>query len=79
VVEVDGISHLDAPGDLIRDEWMKRHGLRIFRLTNFDIFSNIEGIVVAIEQVAGAPPPPDPLPQGEGESSYVRPTLNPHV
>ena len=74
VVEVDGISHLDSSSDAIRDEWMKRHGLRIFRVTNSDVFSNLEGIVMAIEQVACAPPLPAPLPQGEGESPYARPT-----
>jgi very-short-patch-repair endonuclease len=69
VVELDGISHLDAAGDAIRDDWMHRHGLRVLRIPNLAVFRNLEGIVVAIEQIAGAPPPPNPLPQGEGESS----------
>jgi very-short-patch-repair endonuclease len=62
VVEVDGISHLDSPSDAIRHDWMKRHGLRIFRITNFDRFSNLDGILMAIEQAAGAPPPPTTSP-----------------
>jgi hypothetical protein len=68
---LDGISHLDAPGDSIRDEWMHRHGLRVLRIPNLAVFRNLAGIVVAIEQIAGAPPPPNPLPQGEGESSVA--------
>jgi very-short-patch-repair endonuclease len=67
VVEVDGVSHIDAPGDVARDEWMEKQGIRIFRVTNFDVLSNLEGVLIAIQQAASTPPP-NPLPQGEGES-----------
>jgi very-short-patch-repair endonuclease len=66
VVEVDGVSHIDAPADAVRDAWIKRQGMRVFRVTNFDVFSNLEGVLIAIEQAALSPPP-NPLPQGEGE------------
>jgi len=66
VVEVDGVSHIDAPADVVRDAWLKRQGIRVLRITNFAVFSNLEGILIAIERAASTPPP-NPLPQGEGE------------
>jgi very-short-patch-repair endonuclease len=73
VVEVDGISHLDSPSDAIRDQWMRSQGLRVLRITNLDVFANLEGTVIAIGHAAGARPPPNPLPQGEGESHFPGP------
>jgi very-short-patch-repair endonuclease len=67
VVEVDGVSHIDAPGDAIRDAWIIDQGIRVFRVTNFDVVSNLEGVLIAIQQAASTPPP-NPLPQGEGEA-----------
>ncbi len=68
VVEVDGISHIDSPADAIRDAWMEQQGIRTHRLTNYDVLSNLEGVLLGIEQIAQATPPPNPLPQGEGKS-----------
>ena len=67
VGEVDGISHIDALTDGIRDTWIQQHGLRVFRVSNRDLLSSIEGVRLAIQQAAVALPP-NTLPQGEGES-----------
>jgi very-short-patch-repair endonuclease len=67
VVEVDGISHIDSRADVRRDTWMKNQGIDLFRISNHDVLSNLEGVVVAIQQRAAPTPPPGPLPQGEGE------------
>jgi very-short-patch-repair endonuclease len=67
VVEVDGISHIDAPNDAIRDVWTIEQGIRVFRVSTFDVLSNLEGVLIAIRQAAQPTPPPVPLPQGEGE------------
>jgi very-short-patch-repair endonuclease len=67
VVEVDGISHIDSPTDAIRDVWMTEQGIRVFRFANFDVLSNLDGVVLAIKEAAALTPPPNPLPQGEGE------------
>ena len=67
VVEVDGISHIDSPTDAIRDVWMTEQGIRVFRISNFDVLSNLEGVLVAIRQATQPTPPPALLPQGEGE------------
>lgn len=67
VVEVDGISHIDARGDTLRDAWMARHGIRVVRIANRDVMKNLGGILTAIGMTAQAPPPANPLPPGEGE------------
>jgi UDP-N-acetylmuramoylalanine-D-glutamate ligase len=74
VVELDGISHVDSQTDETRDAWMQARGIRVLRFSNHEALSNTEGVCLAIEQAAGtppevaAPPPPNPLPQGEGGS-----------
>jgi len=67
VVEVDGISHIDSRTDARRDAWMKSQGIDLFRISNHDVPSNLEGVVVAIQRRAASTPPPNPLPQVEGE------------
>jgi very-short-patch-repair endonuclease len=46
---------------------MNEQGIRVFRVSNLDVLSNLAGVLVAIRQAAQPTPPPDPLPQGEGE------------
>jgi very-short-patch-repair endonuclease len=58
VVEVDGISHVDSRTDARRDAWMNSQGIDLFRISNHDVLSNLEGVVVAIQQRAAPPPPP---------------------
>jgi len=68
VVELDGVSHIDSESDAARDAWMLEQGIRVIRFSNHEILSNVEGVCLAIEQIARSTPPPGPLPQGEGES-----------
>ncbi len=68
VVEVDGISHIDSPTDAMCDAWMMKQGIRVFRISNLDVLSNLEGVLLAFNAAAHLTPPPNPLPQGEGES-----------
>jgi BirA family biotin operon repressor/biotin-[acetyl-CoA-carboxylase] ligase len=67
VIELDGISHIDAARDVVRDKWMGQHGIRVLRISNREVLADLEFVLVAIEQAARRPPPPSPLPQGEGE------------
>ena len=69
VIEVDGISHIDSRTDAVRDAWMARHGVRVVRVANRDVLANLEGTLIAIREIAARPPPPNPLPRGEGECS----------
>jgi very-short-patch-repair endonuclease len=73
VVEVDGISHIDAPADAVRDAWMTNSNIRVVRISNSDVLRNLEGILIAIGELARTPAPPNPLPRGEGESSGSAP------
>lgn len=77
VIELDGVSHWEAAArDAARDAWMRRRGLRVLRIPNAEVFRNLEGVVrLVILEATGhdggsdaAPPPPIPLPRGEGEA-----------
>jgi hypothetical protein len=50
---------------------MSDHGLRVQRLLNSDVVHNLEGELTDIRNLVGATPPPDPLPQREGENSVT--------
>jgi len=58
VIEADGVSHIDAPAGAARDAWMREHGIRVFRVTNFDVLSNLEGVLITIGEMARGPLPP---------------------
>jgi BirA family transcriptional regulator, biotin operon repressor / biotin---[acetyl-CoA-carboxylase] ligase len=80
VVEADGISHIDSPGDAVRDARMGEHGIRVHRLANRDVFCDLKGVLVEIGQIAAAPPPPNPRRQGERETVVSPSPLSPpHV
>jgi len=66
VVELDGVSHIDSQTDDRRDAWMFERGIRVLRFSNHEVLSNLEGVLIAIQQCACGTPPPTPLPQGEG-------------
>jgi len=65
-VEVDGVSHIDSPGDEIRERWIERHGIRVFRISNLEVLSNLEGVLIAIGAIAHGPLPPTPSHKGRG-------------
>jgi very-short-patch-repair endonuclease len=77
VVEVDGISHIDSPNDAIRDVWMNEQGIRVFRVSNFDVRSNLEGVLTAIQQAAQPTPSPRPPPARGGGVMDAVIALNP--
>jgi very-short-patch-repair endonuclease len=75
IVEVDGHTHLDPGADASRDRKLGELGFRVLRVTNHDVTSNLEGVLLRILQVLeSAPdrwnmPHPNPSPEGEGLSS----------
>jgi BirA family biotin operon repressor/biotin-[acetyl-CoA-carboxylase] ligase len=83
VIELDGVSHFGFVIDAARDAWMQAQGIRILRFSNYEVFRNLEGVLLAIGEAAGTTPPPnlDPLrgssPQGEGESLTPSPPVTP--
>ncbi|MFT3729769.1 MAG: endonuclease domain-containing protein [Terricaulis sp.] len=83
VVEVDGATHSTADElahDALRTMFLQRAGWRVLRVTNLDVFENLNGVWLTIQQLlpppAAAPPPPPqageenvpptPSPQGRG-------------
>ena len=51
VIEVDGGQHYSEEGlraDVIRDEYLKSHGLKVSRFTDTDVLTNIDGVVEII-------------------------------
>jgi very-short-patch-repair endonuclease len=72
VVEVDGETHIDAGADARRDAALASMGFRVLRVTNDDVFGNMDGVLVAIlNALEAAPdrwdnPHPNPSPEGEG-------------
>ncbi len=54
VIEVDGGQHYfntSVDKDRIRDDYLKKQGLRVLRFTNTDILGNIEGVIENILEV----------------------------
>ena len=45
VVEVDGVTHVDAPTDAQRDEALAALGYRTIRVWNNELMSNVEGVL----------------------------------
>jgi very-short-patch-repair endonuclease len=70
IVEVDGDTH-DETKDRLRDDVLAQFGFRVLRVTNFEVMSNIEGVLTAIGLAASGRtsrhnPHPNPSPEGEG-------------
>ena len=67
VIEVDGVSHIDAAGDAVRDTWMARHGIRVLRISNRDVLRNLEGMWCCDWRTCANAPSPQPPPARGGE------------
>jgi very-short-patch-repair endonuclease len=73
-IEVDGAAHDmgDNPArDEARDAWIAAHGIKTLRFNARDIFDNLEGVVVAIQEECASRSPstglrPVPLPRKSG-------------
>jgi very-short-patch-repair endonuclease len=70
VIELDGESHEGRQlYDANREEHLTRIGLKVLRITNDDVLSNLDGVAVAILRAVGAStnePSPDPSLKGRG-------------
>ena len=67
IVEVDGDTH-DEAKDCVRDDILGEHGYRVIRVTNQDVMSNMDGVLVFISQslLSDDSPHPNPSPEREG-------------
>jgi very-short-patch-repair endonuclease len=50
VVEVDGGHHLDSKSDELRDLYLAERGYRVMRFWNNDVLSNIDGVLIVIDE-----------------------------
>jgi len=72
VIEIDGESHSMGDGpqrDARRDEWLRRHGLRVIRFKAADVMNDVSSVVTAIlhgcrSQLPHHQAPPGPPPHG---------------
>ncbi len=68
-VEIDGDTH-DADADRIRDHRLAEEGIKIVRVTNQDVLTNMDGVLQMLRDELGARPDrwphPNPSPEGEG-------------
>ncbi len=70
VIELDGGQHVEnVEYDDQRDACLRANGFIVLRFWNNDVIKNTEGVLEVIRQqcLQQLPPPPDPLPPGEGE------------
>jgi very-short-patch-repair endonuclease len=49
IVEVDGSQHAERASDRIRDEYFAERGYRTLRFWNSDVLTNLEGVLISIE------------------------------
>jgi tRNA(adenine34) deaminase len=69
IVEVDGGQHLEAQAehDRERGAWLKAQGFKLLRFWDNQVLNETDAVLEMIVQQLT--PPPNPLPQGEGENS----------
>jgi very-short-patch-repair endonuclease len=69
VVEVDGHTHdVDDPRDAERTRFLNERGYHVVRLTNPDVMTNLEGVLIRLSEVievARRSPLPTLSPEGE--------------
>ena len=66
IVELDGSQHAESASDARRDAYLRAQGFHIIRIWNNELFTNEEGVAVAIINALQAPlPNPSPA-EGRG-------------
>lgn len=67
ILEVDGITHdYKLESDKQRDDKLRQAGFYVFRFTDEEVLTNIEGVMREIERIIEEiAPPPSPPPEGD--------------
>jgi very-short-patch-repair endonuclease len=64
VIELDGGHHQNQRDyDENRDRWLEEQGFVVLRFWNHEVLTNVEGVLMRIQQAA-CDPPPQPSPAG---------------
>ncbi len=70
IIEVDGATHSttrERANDESREAWLVKHGFRVLRVTNADVFENVDGVCETILNALNATAQaPSPRKRGEG-------------
>jgi very-short-patch-repair endonuclease len=70
IIEIDGGQHnfeMNKTEDEARKQWLESQGFRVIRFWNNEVSSNLEGVILQIEETLRGHPHPVPLPsKGEG-------------
>ena len=75
-IEIDGDTHAGRESyDAQRSQLLEEQGYRVIRFSNFDVMSNMEGVLHQLGLVMDemTSPPPTPSPEGEGALSSPLP------
>ena len=68
VIELDGGQHsANVEADAARTRFIESAGYRVLRFWNHEVGENLEGVLCAIGAALKTCPPPNPLPEREGE------------
>ena len=69
VIELDGFSHDSRQSyDARRTAFLEKDGYSVIRFNNDDVFQNLDGVVVMIEQALAKMPTPNPSRKREGDT-----------
>ncbi len=65
VIELDGSQHCQDKGreyDIVRDDYLKSLGFRVMRFSNYDVLTNLDGVLSTILNKVAPPfiPPREP-------------------
>ncbi len=72
VIELDGDTHADREGyDAMRTRYLEEQGYTVVRFSNWDVMSNMDGVLHRLGEIVDrmTSPPPTPSPEGEGAVS----------
>ncbi len=53
VIEIDGITHIDAEYDAVRDAFMQKEGYRVLRVGNDDVLRELDAVMRAVQEALG--------------------------
>jgi len=71
VVEVDGDTHSGREAyDEARTFYLRSQGYDVLRFTNSDVATNLDGVLLTIQQELQTPPLPTLSPEGEREKGW---------
>lgn len=66
VIEIDGDTHSDRAGyDAGRTTFLEEQGYRVLRFNNMDVMSNLEGVLLTLDNALAQAPLPTLSPEGE--------------